>query len=835
MSSILDKPVSIFAGVGTKVIANHPLGTVLNGIRSERFQEDIARLRLLVGDKAAYKAQKELLTSFTPCCTLRTRVQKVPITKKLTSVTGIVHYDFDTVADLATLKARVAAHHATVFVFTCPSGLGAKVGLAASGISDDRSYKRVWRAVLTQLKPLLADDTLQVDRAICYVGALCFVSDDPDLYLNPDATPLDIPPGGADDDDLGSYAPGTLNTIIPWAQLAEAVWSIPCEDRDDWREVGTALHDSGYPQGRALWDVWSQQSAKYDPVDQDRVWHSFTQGLGIDASFLLTKATKYGYQLPTGSAAGINHVTTSAQTDSANPRHRRPSVFTTSTTLTTSYPWPTLAPEARYGLAGDYVGAIAPHTESDPAALLMQLLTVVGVNIGRQRFCVLDGVPHYTNLFAVIAGLTARARKGTSYAHVERQLQAVDSTWGLTNHIKGCGSGEGLIYAVRDRRVGREPIKEKGVIRGYQEVELDPGVEDKRALYQTGEFSGLLKVAAREGNTLSEVIRDCWDTGYLRNATKAHPLEAHNAHIGIIGHITIDELQKLLTSTDMANGFGNRFLWVCAKRSQLLPRGGNLASVDFAPLRERLVGALAFGKTAGEMQLDEQTIPAWDAVYGMLSEDRTGLANTLLARAEPQVMRLAMLYAVLDQCARIGLAHLNAALALWEYTEDSAAFIFGQAVGDATADPILQALTRAGRAGKSHNDLVQEVFSRNIPAAEVTRALHVLEKLGRIVPSTHPPAGGRGRPSTRYTRAPNVVNVVNVVKPGRYLAASNDAAKTPAPPHVVPAESVRGKSHNGVDSPFVPDMTGLPPAGTAADFSVHGYTNEDMAFEEGVL
>jgi hypothetical protein len=441
-------------------------------------------------------------------------------------------------------------------------------------------------------------------------------------------------------------------------------------------------------------------------------------------------------------------------------------------------PWPRLPHEALYGLAGDYVHAIEPQSESDPAALLIQFLTTFGVVIGRHRYFQVEATRHYPNIFAVVAGLTSRARKGTSYSRIEAQMHAADCTWTRANHIKGCGSGEGLIYAVRDKRMGREPVKEKGRIIDYQEVELDPGVEDKRGLYQTGEFSSILKVAAREGNTLSEVIRDIWDTGYLRNMTKGNPLTATEAHIGIIGHITIEEIRKLMTSVDMANGFANRFIWICAKRSKELPDSDDIPRVDVAPLLKQLHNAVTFGKGEGHMQRDPEAKAAWRAVYGMLSEDRTGLANTVLARAEAQVLRLSMLYALLDASATITQAHLNAALALWQYAEDSAAYIFGEATGDETADMILDALEKAGEHGLSKNTIVQEVFQRNIRAAEITRALHVLEQQGRITSAMRPPeGGGAGRPSEVFTLSPNVVNVVNVVMPNRYLRASNEAVK----------------------------------------------------------
>jgi hypothetical protein len=463
--------------------------------------------------------------------------------------------------------------------------------------------------------------------------------------------------------------------------------------------------------------------------------------------------------------------------DSAIPSTSMGNPFTTSTTLTT-YPWPVLAPEAFYGLAGDFVSAIAPHSESDPAALLIQFLTTFGLVIGRKRYYQIEATRHYTNLFTVVAGLTSRARKGTSYAHIEAQMQTADPSWTLANHIKGCGSGEGLIYAVRDERRERQPRKKDGSIVDYQEVIVDAGISDKRALYQTGEFTSILKVCAREGNTLSEVLRDLWDTGFVRNATKNSPLTATGAHVGIIGHVTIAEIQRLLTSTDAANGFANRFLWICARRSKELPDGGNISSVDFQALMTRLRDALAFGKQPGQMYRDPQAKAAWHAVYGLLSEDRTGLANTLLARAEAQVLRLSMLYALLDCSATIRHEHLNAALALWQYAEDSAAAIFGEATGDETADIILSALEKAGAEGLSRNTLVQEVFQRNTAAKEVHRALALLLTQERITMTKRAPIGQKGRPCEVYSLPSHARNVVNVVNTSRYLIASNDAVKT---------------------------------------------------------
>ena len=49
-------------------------------------------------------------------------------------------------------------------------------------------------------------------------------------------------------------------------------------------------------------------------------------------------------------------------------------------------PWPTMDEAAYYGIAGDIVRAIRPHTEADPVAILVQTLASAGNAIGRDLF-----------------------------------------------------------------------------------------------------------------------------------------------------------------------------------------------------------------------------------------------------------------------------------------------------------------------------------------------------------------------------------------------------------------------------------------------------------------
>ncbi len=143
------------------------------------------------------------------------------------------------------------------------------------------------------------------------------------------------------------------------------------------------------------------------------------------------------------------------------------------------------------------------------------------------------------------------------------------------------------------------------------------------------------------------------------------------------------------------------------------------------------------------MVMDGQARAIWWAVYPALSEGLPGLLGAVISRAEAQVMRLALLYALLDESDAIKVEHLNAALAVWEYAQASARYIFGSAVGDPIADDILRSL-RANPEGLSRTD-ISNLFKRNRDAQTIGRALESLQRANLARPEQQQ-TDGRGRP-----------------------------------------------------------------------------------------
>jgi hypothetical protein len=410
--------------------------------------------------------------------------------------------------------------------------------------------------------------------------------------------------------------------------------------------------------------------------------------------------------------------------------------------------WPdALDEQALHGLAGGFVRTIGPHTEADPAALLFQFLDVFGNIVGRRPHFTAEADRHAVNLFTVIVGATSKGRKGSSFGRVRSVADGIDREWSGARIQQGLSSGEGLVWAVRDPIEKQEPIRENKRIVAYETVTTDFGVEDKRLLILEPEFASVLRILDREGNTLSAIIRQSWDNGVLRTLTKNSPAQATNAHVSLIGHITVDELRRYLTLTEMGNGFANRILWVCARRSKSLPEGGNVDESELQDIKSRLAEAVKFARSTEELLRTEKAAKFWRKIYPELSAGSPGLLGAVTSRAEAQVMRLASIYALLDLSKVIKEVHLRAALAGWKYAEQSARWIFGDSLGNPVADPLLRELRKSAD-GMTRTE-IRDFFGRNRRAEEIEAALASLAECGLARPQTAN-GQGRGRPSERW-------------------------------------------------------------------------------------
>jgi len=406
--------------------------------------------------------------------------------------------------------------------------------------------------------------------------------------------------------------------------------------------------------------------------------------------------------------------------------------------------WPAALSEAAlHGLAGEIVRTITPHSEADPAALLVATLAAFGNACGRNAHWEIGGTRHYTNLYALQVGRTSGGRKGTAWDAVRPIFARADGEWATERVQSGLSSGEGLIHAVRDPLVKQAEHDGKTT-----EVVEDPGVSDKRLLAREPEFASVLRVMRRDGSTLSSTIRALWDTGDVRTLTKGKPERATAAHVSIVGDVTPDELRRELDDTSAANGFLNRFLLVCVKRSKALPFGGELGTDQLDRLADAVREALRFAEVQQLVPFAPDARHDWERHYESLTGERPGMFGAVTGRAAPQVRRLATVYALMDVSGQVKSAHLAAALALWRHCERSARFIFGAKLGDHVADRVLAALQDAGTLTRSD---IRQLLGNRVTGERIDGALELLADCDLATMRVEPSKAGR--PTERWVLA----------------------------------------------------------------------------------
>lgn len=398
--------------------------------------------------------------------------------------------------------------------------------------------------------------------------------------------------------------------------------------------------------------------------------------------------------------------------------------------------WPEPMDERGFlGIAGDFVRAVEPHTEGDPAGLLLQYLAAFGSAAGRHSYIRVEDDRHYPNLYVLVFGRTSSGRKGTSLGRVLASVSAADKDWAERCILRsGLSSGEGLVSAVRDS----------------DEASRVPGVADKRLLALESEFGKVLGLMGRDGSTLSATLRNAWDSGDLSIQNKNSPCRATGAHISVVGHVTRDEFRDRLDSTELSGGTLNRFLHVAVARSKSLPHGGQVPDAVLEALTATLQKAVVFAQKERELVFTYGARGLWETAYPVLTSDRFGQYGAATARAAAQALRLALVFALLDCSEVVDERHVWAALAVWDYCDRSAVYVYGDRMVERVQDRVLGAIR--GQTGWIARGEVVKLLGNHISGERLAEALKSLGTAG-LIERREEGTGGRPREMYRATKA----------------------------------------------------------------------------------
>jgi uncharacterized protein DUF3987/primase-like protein/bifunctional DNA primase/polymerase-like protein len=347
-------------------------------------------------------------------------------------------------------------------------------------------------------------------------------------------------------------------------------------------------------------------------------------------------------------------------------------------------PGPTWDDSILYGPAGQLTRAMAEYNEGHPAGIYLNLLVSLGNAFGRGASFRVNQTKHYTNEFLANVGQSSYGRKGSARDAVNEFMRLVDPEWSKERTLSGFGSGEAIIYSIRDSFEQSIPVKgdKKGAAPKFEKIVV-PGVDDKRLCIRESELASIFTMASKTESLAGAILRNGWDGNPLSNNVKgtskagiSNSARCENPHVSITGDISREELKSSLPQGSENNGFGNRFLFCYVHRTKKCPNGG--PDVDFGPWLVHFHAVIEHAKKVGVVPLSKAAEKVWARMYLSFDEaaKRDDLTAKMTSRGAAHVRRLATILALIDLDTEVQTEHLHAARAIWNYCEESARYIF---------------------------------------------------------------------------------------------------------------------------------------------------------------
>lgn len=175
--------VSLFRHALSQEQSHVPLQNILGDIKNGKYRAYVEKLRgFLQSNPEQYDVQKKYLPAFTVSGRAESR-------KKALEHSGLLQGDLDKLnSTLPDVRQLLKNDPHVAFVFLSPSGNGLKFGIAINPSDHTRGFLAAQSYFRSTYK-------LEIDPSVKDRLRLCFVSFDPDLWINPAPLPVpDLPP-----------------------------------------------------------------------------------------------------------------------------------------------------------------------------------------------------------------------------------------------------------------------------------------------------------------------------------------------------------------------------------------------------------------------------------------------------------------------------------------------------------------------------------------------------------------------------------------------------------------------------------------------------------------
>ncbi len=332
--------------------------------------------------------------------------------------------------------------------------------------------------------------------------------------------------------------------------------------------------------------------------------------------------------------------------------------------------------EASYGLAGRLALEVSPINGISKEAVLFQFLICLSTLCAQKFYYSIGGKKIHAADYLVLVGTTGSSKKGTSFSDVKWFFDQYYPEFTSSKLKTGVNSGEGLINCIRNKVVGTDIDKRTG-----KEIEAikDEGALSKIVLFLETEFSRLLKAGKRDGSTVTEIYRNAWDGVPLEINTSQRSIRSTDYCVSLIAHITPKELKSLVSDIDSSNGYLNRFMFCFITGGVPKPFPESFDRIEFTFTKE-LVALFNFINAieSAEIVLADNAKELYLEIYNEFYYRPEDKITELLSRNTQHLLKMAMLYAIIDQSQEIKIGHLKASKALIDYSSASIQELFGK-------------------------------------------------------------------------------------------------------------------------------------------------------------
>ena len=400
-----------------------------------------------------------------------------------------------------------------------------------------------------------------------------------------------------------------------------------------------------------------------------------------------------------------------------------------------------LPDDAYYGLVGDTVKTLGKYTQAGYENVMLSLVAQAGNMMGRSPHTMVGADRHGTNIYAVVVGETATGSKGQGLRIEKAFFNQIAPGFAENNVISASArSGEGLL-----------------------DLFADETQTDKRVFMTEEEYSTLLSVQKIQGNRhIVDYMKVLWDGINYSKLTVGNRVDLKDVHYSYLAHITPYAFRSLLAEDEIKNGFINRF-FVCWTQMRKVVANPDVIDWEGKELKELITewkAAMKEAESIGQIVRSEEADEMWEEAYvdSLLQQMGSNTADKdILARSNPNKLRLANIYAALDGTHIMTEEHIRAASSLWAYCETSVLREFGKA--DIDIDPDMKKIMELLKS-KSTNEFekekgislteIQRQFKNRSTKeyAEIKRKLEIMVAKNKFRMELIPSSGGK--PERRF-------------------------------------------------------------------------------------